>query len=182
MKKARTVTAEIEINSPKDKVWDVLFNQFGHVNNFNHLIEGSQPIGNIQGEVGAERSCDINSSSKLHERISAVRGTESFDVEVLEGGLPMMDKMAGTWDVEEINPSTARATIHFSYTTKPSFMAGILKFPMTRSLHGVVVGLKYHIETGGLVTKKNVKKIVKEYKKLAAGTAFKHSIDLAVAA
>jgi hypothetical protein len=47
MKKARTVTAEIEINSPKNKVWDVLINQFGNVNNFNPLIEGSRAVGDI---------------------------------------------------------------------------------------------------------------------------------------
>jgi hypothetical protein len=182
MTKPRTISLEIEINSSKDKVWDVLFNQFGNVNNFNPLIEGSRPVGDIQGAVGAERSCDITSSSKIHERIAAVRGTESFDVEILEGGLPMMDKMDGTWEIEELGPDRTKATFHFSYTTKPAFMAGILKSPMTKSMQGLVVGLKYHMETGGLVTKKNVKKIVKEYNKLPTDSAFKHSLDLAVTA
>ena len=182
MKKQRTITSSIEINRPKEKVWEVVFDQFGHVNNFNPLIVGSRPVGDIVGEVGAERTCDLNSSSQVHERISAVRGTESFDVEILDGGLPMMDSLEGTWDIEDLGNGNTRATIHFRFTTKPAFMAGILAGQMTKSLHGMVVGLKYHIETGGLVTKKNVKKIVKEYGKLPKGTAFKRSIDLAVAA
>ena len=180
MKKQRTITSSIEINATKDKVWEVLFNEFGNVNNFNPLIEGSRPVGDIVGEVGAERTCDLNSSSQVHERISAVRGTDSFDVEILDGGLPMMDTLEGTWDVEDLGNGKTRATIHFKYTTKPAFMAGILAGPMTKSLHGMVVGLKYHIETGGLVTKKNVKKIVKEYDKLPKGTTFKRSLDLLV--
>ena len=118
----------------------------------------------------------------MHERISAVRGTDSFDVEILEGGLPMMDSLEGTWDVEDFGNGRTKATIHFNFTTKPAFMAGVIAGPMAKSLHGMVVGLKYHIETGGLVTKKNVKKIVKEYGKLPKGTAFKRSIDLVVAA
>jgi len=93
-----------------------------------------------------------------------------------------MDKIDGTWEVEDLGNGRTKATIHFKYTTNPAFMAGVMTGTMSKSLHGMVVGLKYHIETGGLVTKKNVKKIVKEYSKLPKGIAFKCSIDLAVAA
>ncbi len=182
MKKVRTINSEIVINSTKENVWDLLFNRFGEVNNFNPLIEGSQSVGEVSGEVGAERTCDISANSKVHERISDVRGTESFDIEILEGGLPMMDKMDATWELKQIGQEKTKAILHFSYTTKPAFMGSILKRPMVKSLNGMIVGLKYYLETGGLVTKKNIKKIVREYKKLQAEEAFSAPLDLAIAA
>ena len=75
----------------------------------------------------------------MHERISAVRGAESYDVEILEGGLPMMDTLNGTWEVEDLGNDKTKATIHFHFITKLAFMASVMSRPMAKSLHGMVV-------------------------------------------
>jgi hypothetical protein len=182
MKKFTTISNQIIVNRPKSEVWDSLFTRFGEVNNFNPLIEGSTPIGEIQGDVGAERTCDITSKSKVRERISSVSGKDSFDIDIIEGGLPMMDEMKGTWNVYEIDHNRTRVVMDFQFTSKPGFMAPLLKGPMTKQLKGLTIGLKYHLETGGLVTKKNIKEIVRNYKELIGQASFKTQLVTSLAA
>ena len=182
MKKFRKVSGEIIVNLSKEKVWDMVFTRFGEVNDFNPLIEGSVPFGELEGQLGAERKCDLSPTSKVHEKITAVHGTNSFDIDILEGGLPLMSKMKGTWEIEELNSRQTKARIIFNYRTKPGLMAGFLRKPMAKQLRRMVIGLKYHLETGGKVTKQNIKDIVREYNRIPSNASFQTQVRLAIAA
>jgi len=163
MKKLRTVSVDIIVNSHKAEAWDVLFNRFGEVNAFNPLIEGSHFTKGNRGELGCERQCDLNSKNSIHEKIVAVRGDSSFDIEIIQGGLPMMDKMKGTIDLKEIMPNQTLVAATIQFNTSPAFMGSFLKGMIAKMFFKLLVGLKFYLETDEEVTKENFKDIMKTY-------------------
>jgi ribosome-associated toxin RatA of RatAB toxin-antitoxin module len=176
MKKFREFQLEVNINSSKEEVWDLLFNRFGEVNLFNPVLKGSHHTEGVEGEVGCERQCDINSRTSIQERIIAARGNDSFDIIVIKGGMPMMDEMNATWDFKEIGMGQTRARVTMRFTTKPVFVGALMKGMMAKMVKSMLIGLKNHIETGCLVTKENIKGIMKDYKQLNENEAFISSL------
>lgn len=175
MKKLRTVSVDILVNTSKEKTWDLLFNRFGEVNTFNPLIEGSHFTKGSNGEVGCERQCDLDSKNSIQEKIVAVRGDSSFDIEIIQGGLPMMDTIKATMDVKEILDNQTLVTTTIQFNTSPAFMGGILKGMMAKMFFKLLVGLKYYLETGEEVTKQNIKDIIKTYKIMDPHDTFSNS-------
>ena len=161
----RSIQMNIEINVSKSDVWNVLFTQFGEVNNFNPLINGSHDLGELRAEVGCERQCDIG-NTYARERIISVQENESFTIDIYEGGLPIVDEMRATWTLKKINKSTTNAIATIYYTTKPKFLGGIMAIPMKVKFQQVLVGLKYYLETGENVTDQNIRGIMKTFKKM----------------
>ena len=172
MTKFRKVTIDIDVNASKEQAWDLLFNRFGEVNNFNPLIEGSQHSQGAKGEVGCERVCDLDAKNSVHEKIVAARGNESFDIDIIKGGLPMMDEAKATIDLKAISGSQTNVTFTMNFTSKPAFMAPLMKGMMAKMLKKMLVGLKYHLETDQLVTKSNINGIMKGYRKLQDNQSF----------
>ena len=172
MTKFRKVIMDIDINVSKAEVWDLIFNRFGEVNNFNPLIEGSHHSEGAKGEVGCERVCDLDARNSIHEKIVAVRDNDSFDVDIIEGGLPMMDEAKATFDLDNISASQTKVTFTMNFTSKPAFMAPMMKLMMPKMLRKMLVGLKFHLETKELVTKSNINIIMKGYGKLQNKEAF----------
>ena len=172
MEKLKNVTVSIVTNSSKEKVWDLLFNRFGEVNIFNPIIEGSHHTKGVQGEVGCERQCDIDSKNSVIEKIVAARGNDSFDVDIIEGGLTMMKTMKGTFDLKSTESNRTEITMTMRFSTKPAFMANLMKGKMSQMLFKMMIGLKFHLETDGIVTKENIKGIVKDYNRLDTNAAF----------
>ncbi len=168
----RQVSRSIKINSSKEEVWDVLFNQFGDVNNFNPLIEASISTKGGSGDVGSERMCTIDSKTQVYERITRSEEGQNFDIEVFEGGLPMMDKMIARLDVIELSENQTEAQFTMNYTTKPPIMGGMMKGMMGKMFFKLLIGLKYHLETGKLVTKQDIKSIEKMYRWLGENESF----------
>ncbi|MGI9533024.1 SRPBCC family protein [Lutimonas sp.] len=172
MKKLRTVRVDIAINSSKEEVWDILFHKFGEVNAFNPLIEGSHLTKGSEGALGCERQCDLDSKNSIQEKIVAVRDNSSFDIEIIQGGLPMMDKMKATLEAKELTKNRTLVTAIIHYNTSPAFMAGIIKGSMTKTFFKLLVGLKYYMETGEEVTKLKIGDIMKTYKSMDANESF----------
>lgn len=172
MTKFRKVTINIDVNASKEKVWDILFNRFGEVNNFNPLIDGSHHSQGAKGEVGCERVCDLDAKNSIHEKIVASRGNESFDVDIIKGGLPMMDKAKATFDLKALSENKTNVLFTMSFTSKPTFMAPMMQLMMPKMLRKMLVGLKFHLETDQLVTKSNINSIMKGYRKLQDSEAF----------
>jgi hypothetical protein len=172
MTKFKKAIIDIDVNASKEQVWDLLFNRFGEVNNFNPLIEGSQHSQGAKGEVGCERVCDLDAKNSIHEKIVAARGNESFDIDIIKGGLPMMDEAKATIDLKAISGSQTNVTFTMNFTSKPAFMAPLMKGMMAKMLKKMLVGLKYHLETDQLVTKSNINGIMKGYRKLQDNQSF----------
>lgn len=175
MKKLRTVSVDIIVNSSKAKAWDVLFNRFGEVNAFNPLIEGSHFTKGDNGALGCERQCDLDSKNSIHEKIVAVKGDDSFDIEIIQGGLPMMDTMKATMDLKEVQPNQTIVTTTIHFNTSPAFVAVLLKGMMAKMFFKLLVGLKFYLETDEVVTKQNIKDIMKTYKIMDPHDTFSNS-------
>lgn len=182
MKNIREVTLQIKTNVSKDKVWDLLFNRFSEVNVFNPLIEGSHHLDGTEGEIGSVRQCDLDSKNFVHEKITAARGTESFDIDIIRGGLPMMDTMKGTFDLKALNSDQTKVTITMRFSTKPAFIGGLMKGMMAKMLMKMLAGLKFHLETGKEVSKENIKDIMKEFKNLKENEAYDDARELVLSA
>ena len=129
--------------------------------------------------MGCERQFDLDSSSSIHEKINAERGTDGFDIDVIEGGLPMMDEMKASYDLETLDDDKTMVIFTMRYNTKPSFMAGMMKGMMGKMFLKMLVGLKYHLETKNFVTKDNIKSIVKVYSQLPHQGDFRHVTSIA---
>ena len=182
MKKLNEIKIDITVNVSKDKVWDLLFNQFGEVSVFNPIIDGSHHTKGTKGEVGCERLCQIDANTAVHEKIVSAVDGESFDIDIIEGGLPMMDVMKGNFTLEELSPSQTKAIMTMKFNTSPAFVAFLMKGMMRKMLYKMLVGLKYHLETGNMVTKENISEIMKDFKKLNNTEAFKDNFDASIAA
>ena len=83
-----------------------------------------------------------------------------------------MDKAHATFDLTAINATQTKVTITMNFTSKPAFMAPMLKLMMPKMLKKMLVGLKFHLETDQLVTKSNIDGIMKGYRKLQDSEAF----------
>ncbi|MCE7995686.1 MAG: SRPBCC family protein [Roseivirga sp.] len=174
----REVQQSISIHASKEDVWDIVFNKFGHVNDFNPLIEGSHFLNGENGFVGCERQCAIDSKTMVQERITRAEAGLNFDIEIFEGGLPMMDKMTARFDLVELSSDKTEVLFTMSYSTKPAFMGGLMKGKMAKFFMKLLIGLKYHLETGELVSKQNIREIEKQFKSLEAGASFEASMQL----
>lgn len=168
----KTFEIDVVINAPKEKVWTKIYNEFAQVNDFNPLIQNSFQTGGKVGEVGCERQCDLSDESSVIERITAVRGTESFDIEITEGGLPMMSSLGATMEAEALAENQTKVKLIGRYMTKPKFMANMMKNKLAKTFGQVLIGLKYHLETGELVTSENKGEILKLHKQLKGTQAF----------
>lgn len=178
MEKLKELTVDLEVTSSKEEVWDLIFNRFGEVNVFNPLIEGSHHSSGQKGEVGVERVCNLDAKNSIREKITDARGNDSFDVDIIEGGLPMMDTMKATFDLTSIGANQTLISFTTRFNTKPRFMAIMMTGMMQKMLTKMLVGLKYHLETGDTVTKENISKIMKEYKRLN-NTSFVANLETA---
>lgn len=177
MKKLREFQSEIILNTSKEQVWELLFNRFTEVNIFNPVIQGSHHTGGVQNEIGCERQCDINSKTSIQEKITAARGNDSFDINVIKGGMPMMDEMNATWDLKEMGRGQTMAQLTMRFSTKPAFMGALMKGMMAKMVKRMLIGLKYHLETGKPVTDKNIHGIMEDYKGLQENDAFAINIE-----
>jgi len=175
----RQVQQSIYIGAGKEKVWDVLFNQFGEVNNFNPLIDSSHYLNDKEGQVGCERQCQIDGKTAVQERITRAEAELNFDIEIYEGGLPMMDKMMARFDLVEKSAEDTEVLLTMNFSTKPAFMGALMKGKMSKFFFKMLIGLKYHLETGELVTKQNIKDIEKAYQNLRPGAGFPAAMQMA---
>lgn len=171
MKKLNTVSVDIQVNASIEKTWDLLFNQFGKTSKFNPLLDGSHFTKGTSGELGCERQCDLDSKNSIQERITEVRD-HSFDIEIIQGGLPLMDKMKATLSVDSILMEQSLVTATIQFNTSPAFIGGLMKGTMAKTFFKVLVGLKYYLETGEEVTKENIGAIMKTYKNIHPSASF----------
>ncbi len=173
MKKLREVHIDIIVNTSKEELWDLTFNRFGEVNVFNPVIEGSHYTSEAKGEVGCERHCAIDSKgTHVLERIVDATGHDSFEIEIVGGNMPMMEAAFARFNFEDVAPNKTQVHLVMRFRSKPAFMAPLMAIMIKGMLSDMLKGLKYHLETGELVTKENIKAIKKAYNGLSEGAAF----------
>ena len=160
----RQIVMEIDLNGNKDQTWDLLFNQFGSVSNFNPVVEQSFDFNDKAGEVGCERQCNFDTAGKkyVRERITK-KWDNGFHIDIFDGALPMIKEMNADIYIDPIDEQNTRVKFQLNFQTKPKFMGAIMKGKMKQQFFPILIGMKYHLETGGLVDKNNIKQIKQEY-------------------
>ncbi len=173
MENATTFTTEsVTINASKEEIWDILFNRFGQTHLYNPNIIGSHDLDSRKGEVGCERQCNIDSKTFIKERIIAADTNKSLVIATIGGNMPMMKELQAEFSIQATGSHHSKVFITALYTTKPSFMAFFLKAMFRKMMFGVLVGLKYHLETGKKVSKSEYKGIFRSFQSLKGGSAF----------
>ena len=168
----KIATEAVLINASKQEVWNLLFHRFGETHLYNPNIEGSHDTNGKNGEIGCERQCSIDRKTNIKERIVQAEEFKSITVDVIGGNMPMVKEMQVVMLIDPVSPTQTKVRINATYTTKPSFMAGFVKGLFRKMLFGVLIGLKYYLETGHAVSKKSFKSISGKYRDLHGSQAF----------
>lgn len=157
------------INAPKDKVWDVLFNQYGDIHRHNPGMIASNYLHNAKaGGLDCERYCQFNDKLSLEEKITEVDVNNSFTVVVTKHNLPFIKKMSATYQLSTAGESASNEMTELKMISVVSFSIGFMKYLMRgqlgKGLLKHLFGLKYYIETGKVVDADNYSEVHKSYR------------------
>jgi hypothetical protein len=173
MENSKKISTEaVFVNASKQVVWNLLFHRFGETYLYNPNIEGSHRTNGRQGEIGCERECSIDKKTNIKERIVKAEEFKSVTIDIIGGNMPLMKEMQVIMNIEPVSANQTKVSITAFYTTKPFFMAGFVKGMFKKMLFGVLIGLKYYLETGTPVSKKSFKPISAKFRMLHGNQAF----------
>lgn len=150
----------VSIDAPKQRAWEVLAD-LGSIYKWNPGVSQSHTTSPDTGGEGATRHCDLQNSKGgsigyLEERAFDWREGEGFTIDVYESNLPIKRNHV-RFDLESSGGTTI-ATITPDYELKfgpLGVLADLLvgRRQLRKGMAGLAAGLKYHVETGGLVEK-----------------------------
>lgn len=172
MKNAKSISTSIEVNAPKEKVWDALYTRFGETYLFNPNLTGSHFSHGSTGEVGCERECQLDSKTHIREKITNAIELKQFSLEVVGGNMPMVKTVQVDIKLTPLHANKTKVLLDAHFTTSPSFMAGLMKSPFKKRFVNLLIGLKYYMETGKPVSKETFKPVAKTYKNLQPSQSF----------
>ncbi|MEM7281177.1 MAG: SRPBCC family protein [Pseudomonadota bacterium] len=150
-----TITREVRINAPKEKVWDILAD-FGNIYLFNPNVPTSYLTSDQKRGVGTTRHCDVAGpfdGASIEERIISWNEGESMEIEIYEGKKsPPFKKAIASLRVSEDRGETV-VTGTLAYTLKMGPLGYMMdKFMVASQFNkawtGVLAGLKHYAETG----------------------------------
>ena len=91
------------INAPKERVWEVLFEQYGDIHIHNPTMQASHYMHNASiGELDCMRHVEFSDKLHLEEKIAEVNGNDSFTVVATEHNLPFLNEMSATYELSSI--------------------------------------------------------------------------------
>ena len=152
------------IHASKDRVWDVLFHQYGNIHIHNPtMVTSNYMNGSTKGELHSVRHCKFSEKLFLDEKIVAVDGSESFEIEVVAHNLPFVNKMSAIYEVTETGPNQTALKMTSFNSFSPSFMKFMMRGQMAKSLRKHLFGLKLYAETGEIVTADNYSTLHKKH-------------------
>lgn len=152
------------IHASKDRVWGVLFHQYGDIHIHNPTMVASNYLhGSTKGELHSVRHCKFSDKLFLDEKIVAVDGTHSFKIEVVEHNLPFVKEMAAVYEVTATAPDQTALKMTSFNSFSPNFMKYMMRGQMAKSLRKHLFGLRYYAETGEIVTADNYAAIHKKF-------------------
>ena len=90
-----TITREVWIDAPHDKVWRILAD-FGGIYKYNPGVSNSHSTSSANEGVGATRHCDLLPAGSVEERIIAWNEGRDYKLEIYDGrGVPPFEN--GRW-------------------------------------------------------------------------------------
>ena len=79
-----SVTREVTIDAPRQKVWNVLAD-IGAVDQYSQNVENSSYVSANTSGLGAARKCEIGGSSWLKEEAIAWQENQGYTLQVTDG-------------------------------------------------------------------------------------------------
>lgn len=153
------------INATKEKIWDVLFNQYGDIHIHNPTMKSSNYMGEAtKGSLNSVRHCMFNDRLFLNEKISEVTENDRLSIVVTKHNLPFVKEMSATYELSPIGNEMTEVKMTSYNSFSPHFMKHLMKGQMGKSIVKHLFGMKYYIETGKTVNKNNYSDILKKYK------------------
>ncbi len=151
----RTEFNEI-INASMDRVWDVLFHQYGDIHIHNPtMVTSNYMHGGTKGELHSVRHCKFSEKLFLDEKIVAVNGSDGFKIEVVAHNLPFVSEMSAIYEVTAVAADKTALKMTSFNAFRPDIMKYMMRGQMAKSLRKHLFGLKYYVETGEIVTPEN---------------------------
>tara|TARA_B100000809_G_C15094100_1_gene514327 strand:- start:205 stop:693 length:489 start_codon:yes stop_codon:yes gene_type:complete len=155
----------ITINASPQKVWEVLFNQYGDIHNHNPTMQSSNYMNeSAKGDLNVVRHCQFTDKLYVEEKITEAHEYKTLAIVVTNHNLPLVKEMSATYKLTSIGKERTEVKMTSFNSFSPSFMKYLMKGQMGKSIGMHLFGLKYYIETGKTVTKKNYSTIFKNYK------------------
>ncbi len=158
MQNKTTIKREIEINQPKEKVWQALAD-FGKICHGHPDVSKSFITSEQKEGVGATRHCDFTMmGASAEERVSEWNEGKNIKIEVYQlNKMPGIDTMALDLAISERgNKTILHSTM--TYSMKNAFFdlmnSLMMKNMNARLLDGIMAGHKLYIETGTIVNEK----------------------------
>ena len=153
------------ISASKERVWEVLFTQYGDIHIHNPTMKSSNYMYDAsRGELDCVRHCEFTDKLFLDEKITEVDENDSFKVVVLEHNLPFVKEMSATYELSSIGDEMTNVKMVSLNSFSPGLMKYLMRDQMSKSLVKHLFGLKYYVETGKTVNKNNYSEIYKDYK------------------
>ena len=147
-------STEIRIDAPREKVWEVL-SDLGGIYKWNPGVSHSRSTSESSGGEGATRHCDLASpKGYLEERAFDWREGEGFKIDVYESNLPIKRNVV-EFTVRSVEDGTI-VSVAPDYELKFGPIGALLDRlvagrQLRKGMDNLLVGLKYHVETGELV-------------------------------
>jgi carbon monoxide dehydrogenase subunit G len=158
MSQLTTFKNQIEIDQPKDKVWQALAD-FGNICHGHPGVSQSRITSTQKEGVGATRHCDFTMmGASAEEMISDWNEGKNITVKVYQlHKMPGLDTVSLDLAIEEKGTKTL-LTGTMNYTMKNAFFdfmnTLVMKKMNAKLLKGILAGHKLYIETGTIVTDK----------------------------
>lgn len=150
-----TITHEVRINAPKEKVWDILAD-FGGIYKFNPGVSDSYSTSSANEGVGATRHCDLLPAGSIEERIIEWNEGRDYKIEIYEGkGAPPFKSAIAHLKIQPGGDGT-RVKMHLDYSLKFGLFGSLMdrllvKQQFSKAVPGILAGLKHYVETGEVV-------------------------------
>ena len=108
------------INASTEKVWEVLFSQYGDIQIHNPTMTASSYMhGASEGASDVVRHCEFGKKLYLDEQITDVDEHKSFRVEVVEHNLPFVRDMSATYELSSTDDETTELRMVSSQLVRP---------------------------------------------------------------
>ncbi len=155
----------LKINAPIEQVWDVLFNQYGDIHIHNPTMQASSYMnGAKKGELNVVRHCDFTDKLFVDEKITIFESNKMVNIDVVKHNLPMLDHLSAKYELKSIEENKTEVKMTSLNSASPGFMIHLMKGRLRKNVGQHLFGMKYFIETGKTVDKKNYKEVYKNYK------------------
>ena len=146
------VSAEIVVDAPAEKVWEVLAD-FGGIHKWAPAITNSYSTSKYNGGPEASRHCDIAGFGSVEEDITD--WIEGSEFKYRATAIGPIGESTSRWSVTPVGgKSRVYGDLEFNVRFGPIgalMYALMMRRLLKKAMRNTVAGLKHHVETGELV-------------------------------